>query len=384
MITGICNIYLDSQKKLELFKETFPRVYSVSDNWLVNIRGKNRKEATEFIIESFADADTNCIFYTNLDEHNWASATSTMLLGSRQEFIYVYLEDHFLLKPITHFQNVIQNMKDCQIDYFQYSFFNIGLSLHNTEALYPDYSEYFYYFKVDRKNVEFLKKNNRHFYPYSLAGICTKEYFKKLLTIEKKRLVRVPSLVQILMENIVFFYPRNRNFWFVVNRYASRLGFRFVIYPKETPFNIEKSLFDCDPSLLAITVGGLKDELFANWDDDNNLSNSSLIKRGLYPNNLRYQNQDEEQPSGGRDYTLEVGGSTRHQYSPDVARIEKIALKYILVKRGSLEISSVGETYVLNVGQSIWLYSNIPHTLLAVEECTYYVCFKDSVAKLKL
>jgi hypothetical protein len=380
MITGICNIYLDSQKKLELFKETFPRVYSVSDNWLVNIRGKNRKEATEFIIESFADADTNCIFYTNLDEYNWASATSTMLLDSRQEFIYVYLEDHLLLKPLEHFKQVIQDMKEHQIDYFLYSFFNIGLSHQSSEALYPDYSEYFYYFEVNQGNLTFLKHNNRHFYPYSLAGICTKEYFEKLLTIEKKRLVRVPSLVQILMENIVFMYPRNRNFWFSINRYVTKLGLRFVIYPPETPFNLEKSLFDCDSSLLPMTVGGLREELFANWDDDNSLSNSSLIKRGLYPNNFRYQNQDEEQPTGGKDYTLGLGSNTRHQYNPDIARIEKIALKYILVKRGSLEISSDGETYVLIEGQSIWLHSNIPHTLLAVTECTYYVCFKDSVA----
>jgi len=383
VITAICNIYIDSTKKLELFKETFPRVYSVSDNWLVNIRGRNRQQATDFVIKTFADAETKCIFYSGLDEHNWASATTAMLLDSKYEYIYVYLEDHFLLKPVTHFQNVIQDMKNCQIDYFQYSFFNIGLSLQNSEVLYPEYSKYFYYFKADLERFDFLKQNNQYFYPFSLAGICSKAYFEKLLLIEKKRLIRVPSLVQILMENIIFLYPRNRNFWFVVNRYASRLGIRFVIYPKETPFNLEKSLFDCNPSLLPMTVGGLKEELFANWDDDNRLSNSSLIKRGLYPSNLKHQNQDEEQPKGGKHYTLRIGESTRHRYTPDVARTEVIAPKYILVKKGILQINADGETYELGEGQSIWLYSNIPHNLMAVQECIYYVCFKNSAAKLK-
>lgn len=384
MITGICNIYLDSQNKLDLFKETFPRVYSISDNWLINIRGKNQAEAQDFISTTFDDVGSRCIFYSNLDENNWARATSMMLQDSKHQYIYIFLEDHFLLKPLEHFKKVIQDMKERQIDYFMYSFFNIGLSHQSSEALYPDYSEYFYYFGVNQENLSFLKHNNRHFYPYSLAGICTREYFEKLLTIEKKRLFRVPSLVQILMENIVFMYPRNRNFWFTINKYVTKLGIRFVIYPPETPFNLEKSLFDCDSSLLPITVGGLKDELFANWDDDNQLSNSSLIKRGLYPVHLRYQNLDNEQPSGGRDYTLKNAESTSHQYNPDVARTEKFTHKYILVKKGSLEICSDGETYVLIEGQSIWLYSNIPHTLMAVEECTYYVCFKESVAKFKL
>jgi len=383
MITGVCNIFIDSQEKLELFKETFPRVYTVSDNWLVNIRGKNRTQATDFIVASFPNHDSNCIFYSDLDEQNWASATTAMLLDSRYEYIYVYLEDHFLLKPVSHFQTVIQDMKKCQIEYFQYSFFNIGLSLQNSEALYPEYSKYFFYFKAEPEIFDFLKQNNQSFYPFSLAGICTKVYFEKLLSIERKLLIRIPSLVQILMENIIFLYPRNRNFWFVVNKYASRLGIRFVIYPKETPFNLEKSLFDCDPSLLPLTVGGLKEELFANWDDDNKLSNSSLIKRGLYPSKLKHQNQHDEQPKGGKYYTLRNGESTRHQYTQDVARTEYIAPKYILVKKGVLEIDADGETYELGEGQSIWLYSNVPHTLMAVQECSYYVCFKNSAANLK-
>jgi hypothetical protein len=378
VITAICNIYINSEKKLELFKETFPSVYPVSDNWLLNIRGKNRNEAIDFISTSFSDAEANCIFYTNLDRNNWARATSTMLQDSRYEYIYVFLEDHFLLKPLTHFQNVIEDMKECQIDYFQYSFFNIGLSVQSSEALYPDYSEYFYYFKVDQEKFKFLKQNNRHFYPYSLAGICSKKYFKNLLTIERRRLVRVPSLIQILMENIIFIYPRNRNFWFAINRYASRLGLRFVIYPPETPFNLEKSLFDCDSSLLPMTVGGLREELFANWDDDNKLSNSSLIKRGLYPSSLRYQKHDDVSPIGGKDYTLYNGECSSHQYIPDVQRVKNIPLKYILVKVGELKIYSERETYVLLKGQSIWLYANGHHTLKAVEDCVYYVCIENN------
>ena len=144
MITAICNIFIDSEKKLKLFKETFPSVFQVSDNWLVNIRGKNRTEAIDFLTSQFADAGSSCTIYSNLDQRNWASSTLTMLQDSRHEYIYVYLEDHFLLKPVTHFKNVIHDMKASQIDYFQYSFHNIGLSVQSSEALYPNYSEYFY------------------------------------------------------------------------------------------------------------------------------------------------------------------------------------------------------------------------------------------------
>jgi len=157
-----------------------------------------------------------------------------------------------------------------------------------------------------------------------------------------------------------------------VNKFASKIRIRFVIYPRKTPFNLEKSLFDCDERLLPLKVGLLKEEYFGNWDDDNKLNNSSLIKRGLYPEFLRAKNYIGVNVDGGKDYTLTKGQSKSYQYCPDIPRIKHLPMKFIAIKRGRLTISSDRESFELKIGQSAWLHANIKHTLLAREDCIFY------------
>lgn len=132
-------------------------------------------------------------------------------------------------------------------------------------------------------------------------------------------------------------------------------------------------LFDCDLDLLPLKVGGLRTELFANWDDDNHLNNSSLIKRGLYPEHLRSKSQIVIKPSEGKNYTLRKGESTSYQYCPDVNPVQKLPMKYICIKKGSVKVTSNNEAFALNEGQSIWISANIPHTLVACVDCVFQV-----------
>lgn len=365
MVTAICNVFINSDLKLSLFKQTFPRVYGVSDNWLVNIRGKYRDDVLRYIRETFPDPEKNCVFFSGLDDTDWAKSTRKMLSEAKHDRIYVFLEDHFLLKPLDHFRDVIRDMAESGVEYFCYSFFDVGVSMRNSEGLYPEYSRHLFSFRLGKRDLDRFRRTNRDFYPYSLAGVCTKEYFRKLLDIEDKSLIKVPFLIQALMENVFFFYPRNRAFWHAVNRAVSWLNIRFVIYPSATPFNLEKSLFDCDEELLPLRAGGLKEELFANWDDDNKLSNSSLIKRGLYPERFRIESQVVPKAEAGREYVLAEGGSSSHQYCPDVSRVEGLPKKYIRVKEGELEITSERESFILREGESAWVSANVPHKLLS-------------------
>ncbi len=376
MITGLCNIYINTNSKCSLFKETFPLVYEASDNWLINIRGKFQKEIIDYIKHNFLDCEEKCIFFSSLDESNWSKSTYTMLKQSRYDYVYVFLEDHFLLKPIEHFKNVIKDMMNEGIEYFQYSFFNIGISSLNIEALHPHQSKEFFIFQLEAEKIDFLRRNNRHFYPYALPSISSKNYFNKILKTETKTLLMVPRIIQILMENMFFAYPKNRKFWFYVNSFASKLGVRFIIYPPETPFNLEKSLFDCSLDLLPIKVGCPKDELFTNWDDDNKLSNSSLIKRGLYPTKLHAKSYIGSISPSGIDYIMVAGESKSYQYCPDIPRVEELPMKYVLVKSGSLEISSHQDSYVLEAGMSMWIHANIEHIFFSKEGCVYFSCIE--------
>ena len=111
MITALCNIYIGSEEKQALFKETFPLVYKISDNWLIYIRGKFSKQVISFIKKEFKDYASNVTFFNNLDDSNWAKSTTEMLKKSQYDYIYIFLEDHFLLKPINHFQKVVLSMQ---------------------------------------------------------------------------------------------------------------------------------------------------------------------------------------------------------------------------------------------------------------------------------
>ncbi len=372
MVTAICNILIDSDAKFELFKEAFSRVYGISDNWLIHIRGRHSRDVVEYIQKSFPDYPQNYQFFSNLYDRNWAKSTRKMLAASRYEYIYVFLEDHLLLKPLTYFKDVIRNMVESKIEYFGYSFFNVGLSMSSAEGLYPDYLKHFFAFQFNQKNIWYLKKYNRHFYPYSLASVSTKKYFQKLLAIESAFLIKVPFLLQAFMENCFFIYPRNRTFWFAINKLTLKVGVRFVIYPPATPFNLEKSLFDCNAFLLPLTIGGLREELFANWDDDHIVSGSSLVKRGLYPPVLKSNAVDTDNGSVlGKEYTIAKGVVVAKQFYPEIRRISFIPLKKMLIKSGSVKIYSDQNSYVLKQGEEICLHANIPHKIEALEDVVY-------------
>ncbi len=371
MVTAVCNVFINSDIKFGFFKQTFPRVYAISDNWLINIRGKYRQKVQKYIQENLPNSKETCQFFSGLDDTNWAKSTGKMLEKSKYDYIYVFLEDHFLLKPLDHFQAVIQDMINSKIEYFAYSFFNIGLTVQSAEGLYPNYSQHFFSFEFSEKNLDYLKEHNSHFYPYSLTSVCRKKYFQKLLAIEKKALIKVPFLVQALMENCLFIYPKNRAFWFQINKLVSVLGIRFVCYPIASPFNLEKSLFDYGSKLLPLTVGGLKEELFANWDDDNKLSNSSLIKRGLYPLKFTLDTPSRALYScPTQELRLKKGETITRQFYPDKSRLTSIPTKILKVVEGELQIVARNKIYYLKAGEELCCHANIPHTITAQKDST--------------
>lgn len=375
MVTAVCNIYINSEEKFGLFKETFPLVYLISDNWLIYIRGKFKNEVVEYIETNFSGISNNCVFFDNLYINDWARSTRMMLKSSKYQYVYVFLEDHFLQTSINHFRSVLAEMINNNIDYFLYSFFKSGLSINSIEHLYPNVLRYFHSILVYKKDLPTLQKTNISFYLHSLSGVSSMKYFKQLLDIEDKIIIRVPTIIQGLMENIYFLYPRNRVLLFKINKFVSKIGIRFVIYPSTTPFNLEKSLFDCNEELLPLKVGILKEELFANWDDDNKVTGTSLIKRGLYPKPFRVIGKNRPKQLNRKEYILAKGEQIEQCFCPDVPRTKKIPTKFIYVKKGDINILSDNESINLKTGQSAWIYANKYHTLKGYQDSLYQLYY---------
>lgn len=365
MVTAVCNVYINSDHKFEKFRETFPSVYDVSDNWLIYIRGKFSPEVNQFI-KKLHDHEKRCTFFIGLYDNDWAKSTRHMLQQSRYDYVYIFLEDHFLLPPLTHFKSVLTDMIDHSLDYFSYSFFNLGLGNYSVGFLHPEETPHFQIFTYDTSKEPYFKKWHPDWYPFSLVAVSSKQYFEKLLAIESLRVLRVPYKLQAALEMLFGFRaPRNRHFWWRCNRWLKYVGIRLTIYSPATPFNLEKSLYDCNNELLPLKVGILKQELFANWDDDNGVTNSSLIKRGLYPKQFLCPHRAPNQGKGDA-LTLVKGDKKEYRHFASLSRCP-IPIKTIKVTKGVLKIVGREETYTVKTGETITFYANIPHTLEAIE-----------------
>lgn len=367
MVTALCNIYLNSEIKFMLFKETFPLVYSISDNWLVYIRGKYREQASDFIKNNFPNYHSNCILFSNLYDNDWAKSTREMMQRTKYDYIYIYIEDHFLLKSIDHFSDVIADMISNEIDTFSYSFFNVGMHINSVELLYPDYNEHFVTFKIEKNNIDFLEKEYEGLFPFSLVSVSKKEFFLKILNIERKKLIMIPGKIQARLSI-------GRRRFLKINKIVGKFGIRTVSFTPACPFNLEKVIYECDASILPIKVGVLKEEVFANYDADLGYRNFCLIKRGLYPKVFKADDQSVAiMDDQLKKYTLSKYEIVHRQYYRDIYIQKDIPIKYVKVLKGKLRIASEKEEYILEKEQTIVVYANIPHTIEGLDDSEYCV-----------
>lgn len=377
-ITALCNIYINSESKLHYFQQTFPQVYEISDDWLVYIRGKYRDEVTAFI-KKLPNSSSHCTFYSGLDDRQWAKSTQKILKDARYEHVYIYSEDHFLMRSLSQFKAVIKDMLEQKIDYFSYSFFNGGIHAQSTEMLATQESEYFTVFELNEARLQDLKRLNPNFYPFSLVSISSKRYLLALIKIDEQRVIKLPYRLQVFLD-IVFGFraPRNLKALFVVNRFLQYGGIRLTIYTPASPFNLERSLYNFEKHLLPLQIGVLKEELFANADDDNIVPGSCLVKRGLYPRQLL--SSEPLATTGDRmkvEHVLPKDEKLEAVYYPDVQRVYTIPQKQITVRKGKIVVSGRGEEHQLAEEESLIINANIPHTLKATVDsvCTTELIF---------
>lgn len=364
-VSGLCNVFINSEEKHRIFKESFPRIYPVSDNWVVYIRGQFGSDIVKFI-KTLPHADTHCTFFYDLDTTSWVNSTSEMIKVVRYTMIYFFLEDHFLLKSLDHLRAVINDAITHNIDYFSYSFFGLGLGAVNAEPLQPTETKYFSIIKLHNSNLEELVRQFPDFYPFSLVSVVSKPYFQKLLSIEQDRVIRVPYKLQVALELLIKWRaPRNLISLFWLNKMLKPFHIRFVIYPNSSPFNLEKSLFNLDPNLLPLKIGLLKEELCANWDDDNGITGSSLIKRGLYPLTLKSETPTQTESATNTRLELLKGEIRTLCYYPKLSRIRNIPIHTIAVNKGYITVTAGTESYPLKTMDKISVHANITHTLTA-------------------
>jgi len=236
-LTIFANFYIDTEERFLRMKDSFLSFYKIeASQWIVNIRGRYREAASSFLKE-YLGSNLSISFLNS--KNGWFYDTKQLLSKIKSNYIFIWLEDHINIAPISYFEDVLTDIKDNAIEMFYYTFFEIdnrfdGVKMASTNNIR--------YFLFDEHNHSIMKKNIPLVYIIWYPVIMTTVLFK--------RIIENPP-------------DESKRKW-----------------PIETPFDFEKDV--TETQWLPIKTGIPQKEIFVSIDDDRK-NGYSLQSRGLYP-----------------------------------------------------------------------------------------------------
>lgn len=287
MLTILGNLRINSLTRLEHLKSSFASFDTVSDDWLINVRGTFRNEVIEFLKGKLGKKMR--LFNLLDDSRGWITNANEMLKEAKNDYILVWNEDHVNIAPQNIIKTVVAEMKTNKVDYLGYSWWMFGksrsifTSVADKIGLNNDKNISWLNLTKEKWNVV-LKTNGTKYFLVSMCGIFKKDFLRKMWHEDQKRL---PASLKKLIFKILATLTKvgivktgHKALFDKINRILFRNKIRK--YPIVTPFEMEKSSerIDVLPMIIAVP----KQELFACIDDDVNETGYSLIERGLYRN----------------------------------------------------------------------------------------------------
>jgi len=378
MLTIFANMRINDRERLQHMKDSFESFQSISDDWLINVRGNLREEAIAFLKERLGGRMT--LFELLDDSRGWMNNALDMLAKAKFEYVLVWNEDHICQADPLTIKHVVAEMQKKEAEYLLYSWWVFGGARFPFEALDLTRGRYIDTLRLDRR--EWSKVMNAgNPYLISLPGIFRKDLFRKLLLKDRvklpfffnKNLYRFLTLLQH------FGLKLDQKRWF--HRINGWLRYKIPRFPKEAPFNLEKGPWRTD--ILPFTIALPKQELFACVDDDLGTPGYSLVKRGLYPKpDARVVPVDTLEIEKNSNYTIDSarllkGGSQKIRYYEDVNRLGTLPRRTIILLEGSLHVQIGDSKTQLNVGQTLTYFPNVPNTVVALSDSQYLIVYSS-------
>ncbi len=375
MLTIFANMLINSPERLEHLKDSFESFSGTSDDWLINIRGKQREAAIAFLKERLGDKAT---FFELLDDsRGWSRNALDMLARAKHPYVLIWVEDHINIAGEAYLRDVVREMDEQKVESLCYSWHNIGWEkgkLSEQKALLP--------FRkgraidavlITKGDWERVQIPGRTPYLVSLISIFKKDFFKRLLLKDRRKLpfYLTPLIYRALALLRRFGFPlEQRRTFRRINRVC---GYVFPRFPKETPFDVEKGpdRFDILPMRIAFPSR----ELFACIDDDMDSPDHSysLVSRGRYPvrDRLIAWNPREALPRHAPSpASLAEGDSVKERYCfyDSVKHIRAtVAREHIAVISGRVRVLVGGEALELAAGEGASYFTNVSHEVRALE-----------------
>lgn len=370
----LINIKIDLREKLDLFKITLQDLAGLFEECHIKIRGIYSQECIKYIQSQLGN---EIHLYQGLQEMDWVAATLEMLSQVRSRSVFLYFEDHKLLGSRQRLERTIADFDKHNLDYLCYSFFKSSqLDVKNLLPLGVIQRELFHEFALTAQNIALIGKISPGYYTFSLVSLTSVKYFKKVLSAENKRF-KISSRKVTSVITRLFRYPRYRAVFKIINHALSPLSAKLCIYQPSSPFDLEKIWFEGILIDEGLKFGILKEELFANYDDDNGAYEESLIKRGLYPFDADSLGTDGAEGLNNvvRQIALRDGESFDCTYYSHVGRIRRAPQIEVNIVRGRVTVIYQGISFPLSSGESKVFYSNLGPVIQ---------CVKSSELKLKI
>ena len=363
----LINIKVDLREKFDLFKITLPDLSGLFEECHIKIRGIYSQECIKYIQRQLGN---EIHLYQELQESDWVAATLEMLSQVKSRSVCLYFEDHKLLGDRQHLERTLADFDGYNLDYLCYSFFKASqLDVSNLLPLGVTQREVFYEFALSPQNLDLIGKISPGYYTLSLVSVISVEYFREALTTENRRFKIFSKKVTLALTRL-FPYPRYRAVFKTMNHTLSSFGAKLCIYPPSSPFNLEKIWFESPlPIDGGWKFGILKQELFANYDDDNGAYGESLIKRGLYPSDAHSFDTDSADNLNAvvRQIALSDGEFYDCTYYSHNGRIGRAPQLEINVLRGGVTVLYQGTSFPLSSGEAKLFYANLGPVIQCVK-----------------
>lgn len=375
----LINIKIDVKEKFEFFKATLADISGLFEECHVKIRGMYSQECVKYAQDHLGNG---IHLYQEFQERDWVAATLEMLSQVESRSVFLYFEDHKLVASRQRLEQALIDFDECNLDYLCYSFFKASqLDVKNLLPLGVTQRESFHEFTLNGNNLSLIGKLSPAYYTFSLVSLVSVNCFREvLLTESAKYKIYNQKITSLIMR--LFPYPRYRKVFNNLNRSFSSFDARVCIYPPSSPFNLEKIWFEHPmPNHNSWKFGILKQELFANYDDDNGAYGESLIKKGLYPfdgHPLGINSSALFNNVSNRVH-LDEGAILDCTYYSHRARIKRAPQVEISVFKGEVVVLYQGASFAISDGERMLFYSNLGPVIQCVDSSEVQIKVFDEV-----
>lgn len=355
----LVNIYINSEKKFEIFKVTISEVIPEFSECHIKIRGAYSSECIKFLDTNF---NKEILYYQDLPGQDWAYDTSTMLMNVISRSVFLFFEDHKLVGSKEYFKSILKDFDELRLDYLSYSFFKASkLSVKNILPYEILSNGRLTTFDINFAINNSLGKISPNYYLFSLPSIISCRYLSAILKNENVKYKFSNKLLSRIIKRL-FPYPRYREFISKINNFLYPFNIRYFLMGIDSPHDVEKLWSEKrNFNLKNHTYGLLSSELFSNYDDDNGAIGESLIKRGIYPFDLSTASQNIDQYNFSplkRILKMKTGDTHSGEFISANDRISNPPIVKIAIKEGSISLFSKYFSQKLVAGSCYIYYSN--------------------------